>query len=166
MHTYSYDIFDTCLLRICGKQDFVFEQLALDILGTNTCESLIQDFVLVRRNGENEARKIIRNTDVEDITIEDIYNHCDFSPYCQCSKQEILEKELQIHKHFLVPINDTLEEIQNLHLWSIGDGKISLSCNVCCDDSKKTLQKVKKFIQKKYKIDNIDIQVVDNNSSK
>ena len=59
-----------------------------------------------------------------------------------------------------------IEEIQNLHLWSIGDGKISLSCNVCCDDSKKTLQKVKKFIQKKYKIDNIDIQVVDNNSSK
>lgn len=115
MYTYSYDIFDTCLSRICGKQDFVFEKLALDILGVNACDSSIRDFVLVRRNGENEARKRIRNTAVEDITIEDIYEHCDFSPYCQCSKQKIIEKERQIHKQFLVPINNTLEEIKNLH---------------------------------------------------
>lgn len=115
MDTYSYDIFDTCLSRICGKQDFIFEQLAFEILGTNSSRSLIQDFAQVRRNGENKARTAIINSDIEDVTIEDIYERCDFSPYCQCSKQKIIEKELQIHKRFLVPIFSTLEEIKKLH---------------------------------------------------
>ena len=115
MRTYSYDIFDTCLSRICGKQDFIFEQLAFNTLGINASRSLIQDFVQARRNGENKARTAIKNSDIEDVTIENIYEHCDFSLYCKCSKQEILEKELYIHKHFLVPIYSTLEEIKKIH---------------------------------------------------
>ena len=58
-----------------------------------------------------------------------------------------------------------VKEIHDLHVWSLSMGKISLSCHICCDDPQKTLNKAKKMIQKKYKIDHITIQVEENNNS-
>ena len=58
-----------------------------------------------------------------------------------------------------------VKEIHDLHVWSLSMGKISLSCHICSDDPQKTLNKAKKLIQKKYKIDHNTIQVEENNNS-
>ena len=58
-----------------------------------------------------------------------------------------------------------VKEVHDLHVWSLSMGKISLSCHICCDDTQKTLNKAKKMIQKKYKIDHNTIQVEEFNNS-
>ena len=58
-----------------------------------------------------------------------------------------------------------VKEIHDLHVWSLSIGKMSLSCHICCDDSQETLNKAKKMIRKKYKIDHITIQVEENNNN-
>ena len=58
-----------------------------------------------------------------------------------------------------------VKQIHDLHVWSLSMGKISLSCHIYCDDPQKTLNKAKKMIQKKYKIEHITIQVEENNNS-
>ena len=57
-----------------------------------------------------------------------------------------------------------VQQIHDLHVWSLSIGKTNLSCHICCDNPQKTLRKAKKMIQKKYKIDHITIQVEDNNN--
>ena len=52
-----------------------------------------------------------------------------------------------------------VKDIHDLYVWSIGFGKISLSCHICCDETEKTLSKAKKIIQKKYKIEYSTIQI-------
>ena len=56
-----------------------------------------------------------------------------------------------------------VKNIHDLNVWSLGLGKMSLSCHICCDDPEKTLNKAKKMIEKKYKIEDITIQIEDDN---
>lgn len=56
MH-YSFDIFDTCLIRTCGFSHNVFDILALRTLGVDSSESLRADFVNSRITAEARARK-------------------------------------------------------------------------------------------------------------
>ena len=112
---YSYDIFDTCLCRTCGRQDIVFEQLAYTILGEQATQSAILDFISIRRRGEQAARKLISKTEIEDVSIEDIYGLCDFSTLCMNDNNEIMETEISLHRTSLIAINDTLTEISHLH---------------------------------------------------
>ena len=58
-----------------------------------------------------------------------------------------------------------VKDIHDLHVWSLSIGKMSFICHICCDDPQKTLQKAKKMIKKKYKIDHITIQVEDNKNN-
>ena len=51
-----------------------------------------------------------------------------------------------------------VKEICDLHLWRLSSGELSLSCHICCNEPEKTLQKAQKMVEKKYKIDNINIQ--------
>ena len=58
-----------------------------------------------------------------------------------------------------------VKEIHDLHVWSLSMGKLSLSCHIYCDDPQKTLKKAEKMIQRKYKIDHINIQLQEKNNS-
>ena len=49
---YSFDIFDTCLIRTCGLPYFAFEILARRVM-PNADETQIFDFALVRKEGES-----------------------------------------------------------------------------------------------------------------
>lgn len=109
---FSYDIFDTCLARICGSQDFAFELLAKSILGDEADNALIYDFILERKKGEEIARKKSKK---EDITIIDIYNNTDFSFYTDIEKRQIIKKELEIQDSVLSPIHEIKTEIDDLH---------------------------------------------------
>lgn len=51
-----------------------------------------------------------------------------------------------------------VKEIYDLHIWRMSTGELSLSCNISCDESEKTLKKAQKMVEKKYKIGNINIK--------
>lgn len=112
---YSFDIFDTCLVRTCGEPINVFTLLAKRILGEKTDNSIIRDFSRIRKNGEEEARKNLINVNKEEVTLEEIYNYCDFSKYTKTDKQIIQQTELDIEKEVLLPIYSTKERIMKLH---------------------------------------------------
>lgn len=112
---YSYDIFDTCLVRACGSPTDLWDVLAHDVLGDSADSASISDFVLIRRNAEGQAREQLINESKEDITIEDIYSYCDFSSLTPMSNEDILKKEIEVEDCMLVPVLKIKEEIDNLH---------------------------------------------------
>lgn len=107
----SFDVFDTCLLRCCGSSHQLFYLLALNILGHNTEQSKLYDFIKIRINAENEAYKCSK---LEEITIEDIYDYCNFSDYTSINKEEILKKELELEKNTLIPVYSIVKLINKL----------------------------------------------------
>ena len=114
-YIYSFDIFDTCLIRTCGSSECVWDILAHNVLGTSANSSLINDFILIRRSGEGQARKNLISDSKEDVTIDDIYSYCDFSPLTKRSNQDIMEAEIEVENKVLVPVLSTLHEISQLH---------------------------------------------------
>lgn len=104
----SYDIFDTCLIRSCGSPEHIFHTLALEILGLDASTSDILDFALIRANAEKEARKKYNKTEV---TINEIYNVCDYSIFTKISNQDILEKELEIEQRSLLGVASLRDKI-------------------------------------------------------
>jgi len=112
---YSYDIFDTCLVRACGEPSHVWDILAHKILGSSADIALISDFVLIRRSAEGKARKELICHEKEDVTIEDIYTYCDFSSLIDIPKQVIMEAEMAVEEKMLTPVYSVLQEIDQLH---------------------------------------------------
>lgn len=114
-YIYSYDIFDTCLVRTCGNPISLWDVLAHDVLGISADPERISDFVLIRRKAEGQARKELINDTKEDITIEDIYSYCDFSSLTLMSNEDIIKKEIEAENCMLVPVLKIKEEIADLH---------------------------------------------------
>ena len=112
---YSYDIFDTCLVRACGEPSHVWDILAHKILGESADFAQIADFVLIRRSAEGKAREELISNEKEDVTIEDIYTYCDFSSLTNISKQNIMEEEMAVEEKMLIPVYSVLQEINQLH---------------------------------------------------
>ena len=112
---YSFDVFDTCLVRACGDSANVFTILARKICGEQAEISIIRDFSRIRKDGEENARKAIINADKEEVTLEEIYCFCDFSLYTDIDKKTILQTELDIENDVLLPIYKTKENINKLH---------------------------------------------------
>ena len=65
-YIYSYDIFDTCLIRACGEPSHVWDILAHRILGSSADIAQISDFVLIRRSAEGKAREELISNEKED----------------------------------------------------------------------------------------------------
>lgn len=113
MKIYSFDIFDTCFLRSCGSPEGIFELLAIDVIGNKAEEAIYQDFVNIRVQGEIKARA---NTIEEEITIDDIYNYCDFAHLTTWSKIDILKREIEIEKEQLIAVYSIRTKIEQLHV--------------------------------------------------
>lgn len=111
---YSYDIFDTCLVRTCGEPKHVFDILATDVLGKDADLSAKIDFTLIRMNAERKARQELINEGNEEITLEDIYHFCDFSKITPIDNKTILCKELDVEDRVLLPVYQIREEIEHL----------------------------------------------------
>ncbi len=107
---YSYDIFDTCLLRACGDPLNVFDILSQRILGSSDATCKV-DFAKERADGELRARKALPEGH-EDVTIQEIYNYCDFSVWTDVSKETILATELKIERELLSPVFSIREQIR------------------------------------------------------
>lgn len=109
---YSFDIFDTCLGRICGESKNIFYLLAKKILGSTADQSRLNDFVYIRVNAEILARK---QKTREDITLADIYNIADFSSFTDIPNDSICALELELERENLFPIYSMLNKIKKLH---------------------------------------------------
>ncbi len=112
--TYSFDIFDTLLIRSCGAPSGVFEILAQRILGVDAEESCKCDFVDIRMDGEAAAR---RKKGGAEVTLQDIYANCDFSMLTDTTSSVIADMEMAIEAEVLMPVvsmQRKLEEIRNI----------------------------------------------------
>lgn len=109
---YSFDVFDTCLGRICGDAKNIFDIVALEVLGKDSELSKLNDFRYIREKGEKAARN---SSMKEDITLEEIYQHCDFSVLTNKPNSEILQLELEIEEKNLFAIYDVLTIVRKLH---------------------------------------------------
>ena len=112
---YSYDIFDTCLIRACGTPDCVADILAHRVLGGDTDKTYISDFTLIRKKGEGLARKLYINQDKEDVTLEEIYQQCDFSHLTKMPNSDIMRMEMELEAEMLIPVHHIKQEIDELH---------------------------------------------------
>ena len=111
---YSFDIFDTCLIRACGRPEFVFDILAKRVLGPNANMTQCMDFAFLRRNAESIAIKKYCHDDIEEITLDEIYNECDFSSLTDLSKNIIKDLELELEKELLFPVLEIKEKINSI----------------------------------------------------
>lgn len=104
----SYDVFDTCLVRSCGSPEEIFHILAFEVLGKEAEKSDLTDFSLIRSNAEKRAKKILSKSEV---TLEEIYDSCDFSFLTDINKKDILQKELEVEFRTLVGVSYLREQI-------------------------------------------------------
>lgn len=103
----SFDIFDTCLVRTTGKPESVFEILARTVINSAS-DADILDFIKIRKEGEISARQTSLH---KEVTIEEIYDKCDFSVLTSMKNQDILNAELSIEESVLLPVHKIKEKI-------------------------------------------------------
>lgn len=111
----SYDVFDTCLVRTCGSPLTVYDILAMKII-PNASESQWIDFSNERRYGEQRAREKHIHNNIEEISIEQIYEECDFSTWTNLDKQQIRTKEIEIEQEVATPVKLIKEEIDSFRI--------------------------------------------------
>lgn len=93
----SFDIFDTTLIRKCGKPGNIFYILAYKLYPNDRAKR--EDFLLWRKKAESEAR---RQAPSKDVTIEDIYNSDELKGFDEYSKNELIEAEMQTEAEQLI----------------------------------------------------------------
>ncbi len=111
MKVFSFDIFDTCLVRKCGESHNLFDILAYLVLGENSSDIQRMEFVDIRIKGEQKARITSQK---EDITIYEIYGQCVFEGLTSLPVEEILILEVKLEKEFLLPVISIKSLIKSL----------------------------------------------------
>ena len=105
---YSFDIFDTCLVRTCGKSENLLYSLAYKVLGPDVDFVLVRDFVRMRYNAEIDLFK----EGIEAATIAQIYERLDYSYYTTLPSNQIMEMEMSLEAEVLVPVAEVVEKIK------------------------------------------------------
>ena len=105
---YSFDVFDTCLVRTCGKPINVIYTLAYNILGLNADFVSIRDFVRKRL----DAERALYQSGIEAPTIDQIYDNINLSYYTELSSKEIKNIEMKLEESILVPVAETVNKIK------------------------------------------------------
>lgn len=105
---FSFDVYDTCVTRLCGESNNVFYLLASKFLG-NTEIAKIRAFVEKRIEAEKKAE--IRYGK-EAVTIDEIYSVLDISHLTSVENNEVMKMELRIEENILSPILETVNLIR------------------------------------------------------
>ena len=87
----SFDIFDTTLIRKCGKPGNIFYILAHKLYPSDKAKR--DDFLLWRKGAESEAR---RRAPGKDVTIEEIYNSEEIAGFAEYTTAQLIEAEKSI----------------------------------------------------------------------
>lgn len=109
MKTYSFDVFDTCLCRICGEPNNLFDILSYKVFTKQVTETDRQEFVARRKAAQNSLGE--RN----DYQLEDIYNAFEFCHPALRSKEELQKLELECEEMVLLPVLKMKDFITQLH---------------------------------------------------
>lgn len=103
----SFDIFDTTLIRKCGKPGNIFYLLAHRLYPNDTAKR--EAFLVWRRKAENEARK---KHPGKDVTIDDIYSSNELKGFDEYDKKELIEAEKSVEAGQLTA-NPAIRDIIN-----------------------------------------------------
>ncbi len=93
----SFDIFDTTLIRKCGKPENIFYILAHKLYPNDKAKR--DDFLLWRKGAECEAR---RRAPGKDVTIEDIYNSEEIAGFAEYTPAQLIEAEKCVEAENLI----------------------------------------------------------------
>ncbi len=93
----SFDIFDTTLIRKCGKPGNIFYLIAHHLYPGDKAKR--DDFLLWRKGAESEARKRVHG---KDVTIEDIYSSDELEGFDEYSKDELISAEIAVEAEQLI----------------------------------------------------------------
>lgn len=93
----SFDIFDTTLIRKCGKPENIFYILAHKLYPSDKAKR--EDFILWRAKAEGKAR---RKAPGKDVTIEDIYSSDELKGFDEYSKNELISAEKEAEAEQLI----------------------------------------------------------------
>lgn len=107
--TYSFDIFDTCLVRKCGSSDNIFRIWADRALG-EVDRSYLKDLINSRLNAEKTAR---RNSGKEDVSLDDIYRNLSLESFPNLSIPALKRLELDVERENLSPVRQVLDLIRD-----------------------------------------------------
>ena len=107
--TYSFDIFDTCLVRKCGCPDNLFRLWADRALGEVDL-SYLKELVNSRLNAEKMARKELGK---EDVTLDDIYRHLCLESFPNLTIPILKQLELDVESENLSPVRHVLDLIRD-----------------------------------------------------
>jgi len=102
--TYSFDVFDTCLCRLCGNPYNVFDVLSFkvqEMMGESCNEHMRQMFVADRVKSGGRS-------------LEEIYSHVAENYPLPCSVKEMIQLELETERDMLVPIASTRQLVDKL----------------------------------------------------
>lgn len=100
---YSFDIFDTCLVRSCGAPENIFYILGYEIMGKSCSECLLRDFVRERSKAEQTAKNMLQK---EAVSLDELYSFFNTKIYTDKNKDIIKEKEIELEKQLLVPVQE------------------------------------------------------------
>lgn len=105
----SFDIFDTTLIRKCGKPESIFLLLAHRLYPTDAAK---QNAFLIWRSG-SRGRVHNRQTGNE-YTLEDIYADDYLKGFPEYTPQQLMEAEMSTEKDNLIPNPDIIDKITDL----------------------------------------------------
>lgn len=106
---YSFDIFDTCLVRKCGSSDNIFRIWADRALG-EVDRSYLKDLINSRLSAEKTAR---RNSGKEDVSLDDIYRNLSLESFPNLSIPALKRLELEVERENLSPVRQVLDLIRD-----------------------------------------------------
>ena len=112
---YSYDIFDTCLVRLCAKPYhlywFAASEVAQSVAGNENPTELTWLLYRARRQAESTTRTQAPH---REITYQQIYDAIEIPETYQPLLALLQAKELELEKQFLVPVVPIKNEIKAL----------------------------------------------------
>ena len=97
MRCFSFDIFDTCLTRLCGSPRNLFDVLSLSL--RNSFGEVIDE---VARKRFVALRSTAKGSNLREI-YEDVFEK--FS--CSFSLEEMVQRELDLERQMILPIQST-----------------------------------------------------------
>ena len=106
--TASFDIFDTCLTRLCGTPAQLFDVLSYRAFSEAVPESLRQRFVAERLEAEYNATVQLGAA----TTLSDIYDAISFTHPKLLSKERLMENEMACERAMLRPVLSVREQIE------------------------------------------------------
>lgn len=109
----SFDVFDTCIIRICGDAKQIFPLTASNVLGEKASNSEISDFTNLRIKGEADA---YANAKTEEVSLADIYQFSGITKQFDCTIELCVDAEIRVEKFCWQPVYSIKQKIAEYRL--------------------------------------------------